>query len=1010
MSDSQPSASEPCPSLESLEAFAAGQAVSPSTRDHVSACPTCTEAIQRIRGDNEFLASFCKTGTWPSCDPAESFAGVRFPGYDVVGELHRGGQGVVFHAVQHFTKRQVAIKIMRQGLLATTADRARFTREIETLGRLDHPNIVTVHDAGLVEGLRYFVMDYIDGRTLDEFVRAESDHSHEARGMAGSDAWDIGASTEAVETSPPVAIGPDRLQPTLIMFVKICDAVHAAHLKGVMHRDLKPSNIRVDETGEPHILDFGLAKSIDQIEGDMTNTGQFVGSLYWASPEQIEGASNRVDLRTDVYSLGAILFQLLTGDVPFDIDSSLRETVDNILHRDPERPSVLAAKHGLRIDNDLETIVLKCLAKDRDRRYQSVGELARDVRRYLANEAIDAKRDSAWYVLRKTAWRQRRALAVAAVPAILIPIALYGLHRSTIANQKAELEHSLRQIELGRNAAILEITRRLQARPDSSTDSPGGMLSSRNVDAIRNDLDTGSLPVSDHGVALLLAETLRDQGMVVEAEGLVRRSMYMLQREHGPRHPEIGRLRTVLADLLRRRGTRMNEARQTAELAVRDLTDAFGDSSPEIARALTVLARIKLDQNDVTGALDGAQRALEADTVPHSVQRVYANIMFVRVQIERGETTSARDVFLGTLRDVLLFAHDTDACLLDALEFGSTLIEHGIVRAEDVFDPSALPAGLAEFSPPAALREAVAVLRGGSDGTARDEHVVSAQLVMIIVREKILGSNHPSLGASLASAAGAMLAESLATEGRNPKRIELAVPLFRRAIDLQIAANGPDSPLVGKSYEKIATCMSILGRLREATQWYARDCELWKRQPPELSDDFQILVRTRWTAWHATRAGEYELGLRWTDTSLEILERTLGLDDGGAALILSSRALCLAKLDRAIEAQANDALAVKILDSQTVPADQRTECGRLLGLTRLSLGQVENARAIMEPAWETAQPIFDSEHGLYRMEWSHTMLQYCKHTGELARAEQFARILNEEATGDFLDRESDNGN
>ena len=473
---------QPCPSPEDLEALAAMQDVAPEIEAHVAACATCRAAVQRIRDDNAYLASFRVAGGWPGTAEPELLAELSIPGYDVICELHRGGQGVVFQAIQRSTRRTVALKVVRHGLLASAADRSRFTREIETLARLNHPNIVTVHDAGVVQGLHYFVMDYIDGLPLDEAVQA----------MAA----------QRGDAERPESRGP-RFAPVLQLFVKICDAVHAAHLRGIMHRDLKPSNVRVDHAGQPHVLDFGLAKSIDPPEVAMTMTGQFVGSLPWASPEQVEGVPSRVDLRTDVYSLGAILFQLLTGDTPFAPGSSLRDTVEKILHRQPPRPSVVAVAQGVHIDDELETIVLKCLAKERERRYQSVDELSRDLRHYLAGEAIDAKRDSAWYVLRKTAWRKRRVFIAVAVPMVLFPFALYAFHRSTLATRQAELERNLRQVEAGRNRAMLEISRRLQARPGSAADSPGGRLSLMDIDAIWNDLDAGSLSVSDHGVALL---------------------------------------------------------------------------------------------------------------------------------------------------------------------------------------------------------------------------------------------------------------------------------------------------------------------------------------------------------------------------------------------------------------------------------------------------------------------------------------------------------------------------
>jgi len=426
-----------------LERIATGAAVGAAERAHVDACPTCQQALSRIQADNAFLKGFAIAGALPTAERAGSPLAIEIPGYEIKRELHRGGQGVILLARQRSTKRDVAIKVMKRGPFATSADRARFDREIETLSRLEHPNIVTIHDAGAASGFQYFVMDYIDGRPLDE------------------------ACTGAHDCEKPHGAGAGgALRGRLELFVKVCGAVHAAHLRGVIHRDLKPGNILVDQAGEPHILDFGLAKAMATSgEAAMTETGQFVGSLLWASPEQIAGAAGQLDLRTDVYALGVVLYQLLTGVVPICAGESLRETLDSILLRTPPRPSQVAkGAGGAGIDSDLDTIVLKCLAKDRELRYQSAGDIARDLRRYLAGEPIEAKRDSTLYVLRKSIRRyHRRVIAVGVVCALLAMLAavMFALYRQSTAmkRQAVRSAESLAEllaqshIEQGRAAA-----------------------------------------------------------------------------------------------------------------------------------------------------------------------------------------------------------------------------------------------------------------------------------------------------------------------------------------------------------------------------------------------------------------------------------------------------------------------------------------------------------------------------------------------------------------------------
>jgi serine/threonine protein kinase/WD40 repeat protein len=433
-----------CPSTDVLESIALGGETPAAFRQHLASCSTCRDRLARIRADNEFLTGFAVEGSLPAVRTAEPSHEISIPGYQVVREIRRGGQGVVYQAVQRSTKRDVAIKVMKQGPFATLADRSRFTREIETLGGLDHPNIVAIHDAGVISGFHYFVMDYVDGEALDEYVAARRHlapnvlHAAEPPSPVGS--------TDAPRPIVDDSARPARrragleLASVLGLFIKICDAVHAAHLRGVMHRDLKPSNIRVDRSGEPHVLDFGLAKSTDaERDSAMTRTGQFVGSLPWASPEQVEGDSARIDLRTDVYSLGAILFQILTGALPFDIGSNLRSVFENVVNRPPPRPSaVRSSTGGPPLDDELDTIVLKCLSKDPERRYQSAGDLARDLRRYLSGDAIEAKRESAMYVLRKTLQRYR--FRVAAAVAFVALLGVFGVVMAVLYRHSTRLE------------------------------------------------------------------------------------------------------------------------------------------------------------------------------------------------------------------------------------------------------------------------------------------------------------------------------------------------------------------------------------------------------------------------------------------------------------------------------------------------------------------------------------------------------------------------------------------
>ena len=339
-------------------------------------------------------------------------------GYRVVGPPMVGGQGVVYEAVSERTGRRVAIKVLRGGSGAGVRERARFDREVLALARLDHRAIVAIHDSGEVDGASWFAMDHVDGSPLDRWLDGE----------------------------------PSR-DSLLRLFIDLCDGVHAAHLLGVIHRDLKPSNVMVDRRGSPRILDFGLAKVEGPVPtGELTEAGQFLGSLAWSSPEQSSGEAARVDLRTDVYALGLLLYRGLCGRHPYPVSGDVRDVLEGIASRAP----VPLRSVDPSIDRDLETIVLRCLVKEPERRYQSAAGLADDLRRYRAGDAIDARRDSGLYVAGKWIARHRwiAGLAAALLLTVLVGLAVVGtLYRRAASDRdramsaSAAAEAARRQVE-----------------------------------------------------------------------------------------------------------------------------------------------------------------------------------------------------------------------------------------------------------------------------------------------------------------------------------------------------------------------------------------------------------------------------------------------------------------------------------------------------------------------------------------------------------------------------------
>jgi serine/threonine protein kinase len=339
---------------------------------------------------------FSASGPWDDSGPVAS---VSIPGYADLEELHRGGQGIVYRALQESTRRTVAIKVLREGPQADGAARRRFQREVEIVARLEHPHIVSVFDSGLTaHGQPYFVMEYVRGTELDHHVRS--------RDLAVED--------------------------VVRLFQVVLEAVQHAHERGVVHRDLKPSNILIDEQGQPKLVDFGLARPLFSGRDSIASlTGQMMlGTMAYMSPEQVRAAPDEIDARTDVYALGVILYEMLTGVSPYPASSQILDLLRHITETTPRPPSRAwdrSTGRGRRtgrerrssgrcpIDAELETIVLEAMSKEPERRYASAQAFADDLQRYLAGQPIRARRDSGIYVLRKTLRRNRRTAVLAGV-------------------------------------------------------------------------------------------------------------------------------------------------------------------------------------------------------------------------------------------------------------------------------------------------------------------------------------------------------------------------------------------------------------------------------------------------------------------------------------------------------------------------------------------------------------------------------------------------------------------
>ena len=336
------------------------------------------------------------------------------PGYTITREIGRGGMAVIYEAQQKEPPRAVALKVMRGGATVSKHRLRLFRQEMETLARLSCPNIAAIYGAGTTnDGRHYFAMELVRGSPVTEYVHLQN----------------------------------LSLRQILELFQQICQAVHYAHQRGVIHRDLKPSNIMVDGDGNPKVLDFGLARMVetdDAVRAMMSESGKIMGTLPYMSPEQAEGDQDGLDIRTDVYSLGVILYELLTDRLPYDVPpTDPLQVRQAIIEQPPCRPS----RYRRSVRGELELIVLKALEKEPAKRYQSALALGEDLGRFLRGQAISARTPTIPYLVRKFIARQK--LPVALTTVLLATLAGFAGWERIQANQR-RLDEQQRQQSLER--------------------------------------------------------------------------------------------------------------------------------------------------------------------------------------------------------------------------------------------------------------------------------------------------------------------------------------------------------------------------------------------------------------------------------------------------------------------------------------------------------------------------------------------------------------------------------
>ncbi|MCC6359291.1 MAG: serine/threonine protein kinase [Phycisphaerales bacterium] len=548
--------------------------------------------------------------------------GGRIGPYEILGEAGRGGQGVVFRVRQPRTGRTIAIKRIAAGVFATPEMRARFEREIEAIAALDHPNIVRLLGSELVDGQPILAMQWIDGLPFDEWARPSGAPPRPAR--------------EVLET-----------------FVRACDALQHAHQRGLIHRDLKPSNVLIDAAGQPHVLDFGLAKLNDDSRSAhyLTLAGAFVGTPAFSAPEQLLGRPTEVDVRSDVYALGSMLYLAIAGRPVVDPKLPLAEIAAHARRAAALPELVVDGK----TDRELEAILRKSVQPDKADRYGSVADFGADVRRYLAGEAVTAHPPSALYRFRKFVRRNSWSVGIATgvgltlVAATIVSTSLYfqmvrerdaAQKARKEAQRKAEVNHQITDFmrkmyeEAGQQGQVAkgpltvrEMLNRASERINSQIDrlDPEVEASSRMVIgdhyralgldsqaaphyAAAVELRRTALEPDDNALAEsldALARCMRRLGRNAEAETAMESAWAIRVRALEPRDPYFAKAANGLG-LVKVSLAKLDDAERWYQEALRRYRDAFGPANESIPAVLSNIARV----HSLAGRLPEAESLL----------------------------------------------------------------------------------------------------------------------------------------------------------------------------------------------------------------------------------------------------------------------------------------------------------------------------------------------------------------------------------------------------------------
>jgi len=777
--------------------------------------------------------------------------------YRLLQEIGSGGMGMVYQADQTEPfHRRVAIKIIKIGM-DTRQVVARFEAERQALAVMDHPNIAKVFDAGATAtGRPYFVMEFISGIPITAYC----------------DEYKL------------------SMRERLELFIPVCQAVQHAHQKGIIHRDLKPSNVLVTvQEGQavPKIIDFGIARATEHHLAQQTiftEQGQMIGTPEYMSPEQAEISGLDIDTRTDIYSLGVMLYELLIGVLPFEPKELRRAgyaAIQRII-KESEPPkastrlgalkatqSEIAEKRKTNLDTllrelrgDLDWITMKAMDKDRTRRYESASGFAADIQHYLSNEPVIARPPSATYKTAKFAKRHKAGLGAgvltAAALVVGLMLALMGLIRARRAEVRANQEAQT-------STQVSDFLMRLFAVSDPS-EARGNKITARAIldgGAFRIRSELKDQPLIQARLMNTIGIVYRDLGLYAAARPLLEDALKIRGEHLGPNHAEVAESLHNLAALYSQQG-QYAEAEPLYKRSLAIWEKALGPEHPNVAQNLNNLAALYSQQGRYAEAEPLLKRslAIREKALGPDHPNVAENLHNLAAIYEKqGRYAEAEPLFKRSL----------------AIHEKALGPEHPNVAASLLY---------------------LAALYSQQGRYAEAEPLYKRSLA---IREKVLGPDHPDVAASLNS-----LALLYDKQGRYAEE----EPLYKRSLAIWEKALGPDHPDVAASLHNLARLYRAQGRYAEAEPLFKRSLAIWEKAlGPDHPDVATSLNSLALLYIAQLRYWEAEPLLK---RSLAIREKALGPDHPNVATSLNNLAALYRATKREKEAQELEARAARI--------------------------------------------------------------------------------------------------